>query len=150
MTRPPRTSTPPQTLHDGKTRFTMKRCCNGCSTVLGDVDPIETAAAMLGLPLPDVRDECPGCAPTLPARPARCCACYRLAFRDTSLCGTCWKRLPTSTRDQVMGTYSEGSIAAHAIALDAARLWLIARPLGVVKVTDAVDVAATSASGGAG
>ena len=38
-----------------------KRTCNGCGERLGDVTDEETAAAIAGLPLPDVRDECPNC-----------------------------------------------------------------------------------------
>lgn len=44
----------------GTRRIHTKRCCNGCARVLGDVTDTEMAAAIEGLPLPDVRDEC-GC-----------------------------------------------------------------------------------------
>lgn len=56
-----RPSTPDETLPDGSRRCRVKRCCNGCGRVLGDVTEAEIDAAVAGIPLPDVRDEC-GCA----------------------------------------------------------------------------------------
>jgi hypothetical protein len=53
--------TPDWTDDQGATRLTVKRCCNGCNTRLGDVTDAEIAAAIDGLPLPDVRSECPTC-----------------------------------------------------------------------------------------
>lgn len=44
----------------------MKRACNGCGQRLGDVTDQEMARAINGLPLPDVRKECPTCGPTAP------------------------------------------------------------------------------------
>jgi hypothetical protein len=38
----------------------VKRCCNGCGREIGDVTEAEMDAAVTGMPLPDVRDEC-GC-----------------------------------------------------------------------------------------
>lgn len=57
MTRP---FTPTVRLSPTTRRITMKRCCNGCGREIGDVNDAEMDAAMAGLPLPDVRDEC-GC-----------------------------------------------------------------------------------------
>ena len=61
MTRP---STPDERYQDEDghwvTRFTVKRCCNGCSRDLGDATEHELDCAVDGLPLPDVREEC-GC-----------------------------------------------------------------------------------------
>lgn len=51
---------------DGSTSISMKRACNGCGQRLGDVTDTEMACAVNGLPLPDVRRECPACAPTAP------------------------------------------------------------------------------------
>lgn len=58
MTRPWTPST--------STTIVMKRACNGCGTQLGDVTDQEMACGINGLPLPDVRKECPACAPTAP------------------------------------------------------------------------------------
>lgn len=62
----PRTWTPDSLNGDGSTTITMKRACNGCGRQLGDVTDQEMACGMNGLPLPDVRRECPACAPTAP------------------------------------------------------------------------------------
>lgn len=51
---------------DGSTTVKMKRACNGCGHRLGDVTDQEMARAINGLPLPDVRRECPTCGPTAP------------------------------------------------------------------------------------
>lgn len=45
------------------TRLTVKRACNGCGTLLGDLTEAEMDAAMVGAPAPDVRGECPTCTP---------------------------------------------------------------------------------------
>jgi hypothetical protein len=58
MTRPWTEST--------STTIVMKRACNGCGTRLGDVTDQEIACGINGLPLPDVRKECPTCGPTAP------------------------------------------------------------------------------------
>lgn len=42
-------------------RVRVKRVCNGCGHQLGDVTDSEIAAAVAGLPLPDVTDECLNC-----------------------------------------------------------------------------------------
>lgn len=39
----------------------VHRRCNGCERDLGDLTAWEVRAAHYGLPLPDVRDECPNC-----------------------------------------------------------------------------------------
>lgn len=61
-----RPNTPDRTNTDGSTTITTKRACNGCGVLLGDVTDHETAAAIAGRPLPDVRRECPSCGPTAP------------------------------------------------------------------------------------
>lgn len=55
-----RSWTPPRPTSVG-TRRTVKRACNGCDRLLGDVYEREIEAAMGGEPLPDVRSECPNC-----------------------------------------------------------------------------------------
>lgn len=66
MTTTPRTHTPDRTNPDGSTTIKMKRACNGCGQHLGDVTEQEMARGINGLPLPDVRRECPTCGPTAP------------------------------------------------------------------------------------
>ncbi|HEY6493289.1 MAG TPA: DUF4326 domain-containing protein [Trebonia sp.] len=44
-----------------KTTVKVKRCCNGCGEPIGDV----TEEELFSDPLPDVRSECPRCAPLL-------------------------------------------------------------------------------------
>lgn len=63
MTRP---STSDRKNGDGSTTITMQRACNGCGALLGDVTDDEMARVIAGLPMPDVRRECPACAPTAP------------------------------------------------------------------------------------
>ncbi|MCM8555672.1 hypothetical protein [Streptomyces sp. STCH 565 A] len=63
MARP---NTPDRINPDGSKTIKMKRACNGCGTLLGDVTEQEMAAGINGRPLPDVRRECPTCAPTAP------------------------------------------------------------------------------------
>lgn len=55
-----RSWTPPRPTSVG-TKVTVKRACNGCGGLLGDVHQYEIEAAMGGEPLPDVRSECPTC-----------------------------------------------------------------------------------------
>ena len=57
--------TPDVTLPEGGKRIHVMRCCNGCGERLGDVTDEEIECAMSGYPLPDVRRECPRCAPDL-------------------------------------------------------------------------------------
>lgn len=61
MTAETRPWTPDESLPDGVTRIHVKRCCNGCGRILGDVTEAEIDAAVTGAPLPDVTAEC-GCA----------------------------------------------------------------------------------------
>lgn len=71
MTRP---NTPDRINPDGSRTITQKRACNGCGALLGDVTDQEMSAAIAGGPMPDVRRECPACAPTAPepaCRPMR-------------------------------------------------------------------------------
>lgn len=60
-----RKSTPLRTNPDGSRTMTVQRCCNGCGHRIGDVTIFEINASIDGLPLPDVRHECPWCAPFL-------------------------------------------------------------------------------------
>jgi predicted nucleic acid-binding Zn-ribbon protein len=45
------------------TRMTVKRACNGCGVLLGDVTEAEIDGAVAGEPMSDVRGECPTCTP---------------------------------------------------------------------------------------
>lgn len=56
-----RTWTPRLRLCTNRHRITVKRACNGCSRLLGDVTDAEIEAAIDGLPPSDVRHECPTC-----------------------------------------------------------------------------------------
>lgn len=56
-------------LPAGGRRFTVKRACNGCGRLIGDVSQEEIASAIAGLPAPDARIECPHCTPEPGARP---------------------------------------------------------------------------------
>jgi hypothetical protein len=70
----PRPSTPDVQNPNGSTTVTMKRACNGCGERLGDVTEAEMHAGMNGIPLPDVRPECPNCRaehPVAACRPMR-------------------------------------------------------------------------------
>lgn len=49
---------------DGSTTVKVKRACNGCGQLLGDLTDEEVEAAVDGRPLPDVRGECPRCSGT--------------------------------------------------------------------------------------
>lgn len=66
MTTLTRPNTPDRVNEDGSTTIRMKRACNGCGRQLGDVTDQEMARGINGLPLPDVRKECPDCGPTAP------------------------------------------------------------------------------------
>lgn len=63
-----RRRTPDVPKPGGGVIIAVRRCCNGCGQPIGDVTEDEIDAAVGGLPLPDVRHECPRCAPTLEAR----------------------------------------------------------------------------------
>lgn len=56
-----RTNTPDRRNPDGSTTRTVKRACNGCHRLIGDVTEKEIEAGINGEPLPDVTVEC-GCA----------------------------------------------------------------------------------------
>lgn len=56
MTRP----WTPHEVRDGKKILHVKRCCEQCGREIGDVTQAEVEAAIAGIPLPDVADEC-GC-----------------------------------------------------------------------------------------
>lgn len=58
-----RPNTPERENPDGSRTITVKRCCNGCGRVLGNVTDQEIEVSVAGLPLPDVRAEC-GCGST--------------------------------------------------------------------------------------
>lgn len=64
-----RTHTPPQVTvkPSGRTSttLTVQRVCNGCHRGIGDVTDDEIERCIAGLPLPDVRHECPWCSPFL-------------------------------------------------------------------------------------
>jgi hypothetical protein len=69
-----RPNTPDRVNPDGSKTIRTKRACNGCGQLIGDITDEEFTAAMFGRPLPDVRRECPSCAPTAPppaCRPMR-------------------------------------------------------------------------------
>lgn len=57
--------TEPKRIDNGdgtfSTRLTVKRACNGCGNLLGDSSVEEIEASIEGLPLTDVRAECPTC-----------------------------------------------------------------------------------------
>ncbi|AXN43421.1 hypothetical protein MM1218R_01473 [Mycobacterium marinum] len=57
-----RTFTPTQYPAPGRRIVRVKRACNGCGQLVGDVTEQEINAGMDGLPLPDVRGECDWCA----------------------------------------------------------------------------------------
>ena len=59
---------PPDADHpQGYRTIKTKTACNGCGTLLGDMNEAEVAAAICGFTMPDVRHECRACAPTAPA-----------------------------------------------------------------------------------
>ncbi len=108
----PRPSTPDRTDPDGSTTIKMKRACNGCGTHLGDVTEAEMARAINGLPLPDVRKECPNCGPTAPE--PRCLPMQILAGDALCLDVECDHDLEDGaehcdevTEEVVCGTHSE-------------------------------------------
>ncbi|MFI1535500.1 hypothetical protein [Streptomyces anandii] len=115
MTRP---CTPDRTNADGSTTIKMKRACNGCGQQIGDVTDQEMARGINGLPLPDVRRECPDCAPTAPepvCRPMPIVAgdalCLKLECDHTGGGGSC--SVPPDSyctevaEETVCGTHSE-------------------------------------------
>lgn len=55
--------TPDETLPSGSRRIHVRRACNGCGALIGDITEAELDAAVEGGALPDVRGECPVCTP---------------------------------------------------------------------------------------
>jgi hypothetical protein len=55
--------TPEWADENGVTHVTVKRCCNGCGTLLGDATEGKIATAVDSLLLHDVRPECRTCSP---------------------------------------------------------------------------------------
>lgn len=53
----------PNRRTSGGITVTVKRACNGCGHTLGDATDAEIEACIAGLPMPDVRDQCPTCTP---------------------------------------------------------------------------------------
>lgn len=72
-----------EATEDGRTRtvVVMKRACNGCGALVGDVTGEEMDRAIAGLPSEDVRAECSRCAPLVELERAGC-ATWRLTPRD--------------------------------------------------------------------
>lgn len=83
----PRPNTPDRTNPDGSTTIKMKRACNGCGLRLGDVTDEEMTRGINGLPLPDVRKECPACGPTAPE--PRCVPMSTVDGDEACLDGEC-------------------------------------------------------------
>ena len=82
-----RPNTPDRVNPDGSRSITTKRACNGCGDLIGDITDAEMQAAIGGRALPDVRRECPTCAPTAP-EPA--CARMQIASGEVHcLIGDC-------------------------------------------------------------
>lgn len=52
----------PNEYRNGRCTLHVKRECNGCGNLIGDVTRQEIEDAVYGRPLADVRDECPWCA----------------------------------------------------------------------------------------
>lgn len=53
----------PNRKNGTSTTIHVKRACNGCGELIGDVTDEEMDRAIAGLPMLDVRDECPTCTP---------------------------------------------------------------------------------------
>jgi hypothetical protein len=75
-----RTNTPDRVNDDGSTTIKLKRACNGCGQLLGDVDDRDITDHGA---LTDVRAECPNCAP-LVALEAAGCRTWQLTSRSIS------------------------------------------------------------------
>lgn len=58
---PGRTWTPRLHIGNDCERIEVKRACNGCGELLGNLTNVEIEDAVDGRPLPDVRGECPAC-----------------------------------------------------------------------------------------
>lgn len=66
---PARTNTPDRTNQNGSTTIKLKRACNGCGQLLGDVDNRDVDARGN---LTDVRAECGNCRPLVELEAAGC------------------------------------------------------------------------------
>lgn len=78
MTTTPRTHTPDRTNPDGTTTIKMKRACNGCGNLLGDLDGRDITEHG---GTTDVRGECAHCQP-LVALEAAGCRTWRVTERS--------------------------------------------------------------------
>ncbi|MFJ5151418.1 hypothetical protein ACIQCF_07485 [Streptomyces sp. NPDC088353] len=107
---PTRPSTPDQINPDGSKTITTKRACNGCGQLLGDITDAEMEAAIHGRPLPDVRQECPACAPTAP--PPACQPMALLSGELRCIEGDCDHAIPTGT-DECTAIRTEIVCATH-------------------------------------
>lgn len=116
MTRP---WTAPERLPNGRTRITVKRCCNGCRRELGDATPAELDAAVAGRDLGDVRAECPDCAPRTVCR-----GCGGTKKADVLACTDCLAVMPAHLIAAVKTTYDDADLVAHAFAVQDAVAWL--------------------------
>lgn len=87
MASTPRTHTPDRITvgEDGRKTTTIKvqRACNGCGTLLGDVNNIEIDRAIAGLPPLDARAECGHCRPLVELE-AQGCTTWELTPRSYS------------------------------------------------------------------
>ena len=100
MTTPAtRPNTPDRKNPDGSTTITTKRACNGCGQLLGDITDQEMTAAINGRPLPDVRRECPTCAPTAP--PPACQPMTLLSGEFLCIEGDCDHDVPSGDNECV-------------------------------------------------
>ena len=77
----PRPWTPDRRNDDGTTTITLKRACNGCDQMLGDVTDQEIQRAAAGLPAQDVRGECAHCRPLVEIE-AQGCRTWQLTPRN--------------------------------------------------------------------
>ncbi|WP_329203832.1 hypothetical protein [Streptomyces sp. NBC_01435] len=73
-----RANTPDQINADGSTAFHLKRACNGCGDLLGDLDDRDVDKCGN---LADARAECPNCHPLVDLE-AKGCRTWHLTRRD--------------------------------------------------------------------
>lgn len=78
---PARTHTPDRVHGDGSRTMTVKRACNGCATLLGDITEAEMDRAVAGLPALDFRAECAHCRPLVELE-AEGCTTWHLTVRS--------------------------------------------------------------------
>ncbi|MET7746553.1 hypothetical protein [Streptomyces sp. NPDC005385] len=114
MNATPRPNTPDVVTYDEQgrksTRISTKRACNGCGALLGDITAQEMSAAINGRPLPDVRQECPTCAPTAP--PPECRPMKLVSGEVRCLEGDCLHGAITGARE-CPATQIEMACAIH-------------------------------------